>query len=89
MIRAAESIARGSNKDGPRRRLRIEGVLLHTSDSCGLSISIGALATISGRLGSKAKKYVESGEFRGLDLSRIPLASKEAILVAVAALPQG
>lgn len=88
-IRTAESVARGSNKDGPRRRLRIEGVLLQTIDSCGLKVTIGALAMISGRLGSQAKKYIDSGELRGLDLSKLPLPSKEAILVAVAALPQG
>ena len=89
MIRTAESVARGAHMDGPRRRLRIEGVLLQTIDSCGLKVNIGALATISGRLGSHAKKYVDSGEFRGLNLSKIPLPAKEAILVAVAALPQG
>src|SRR6266436_4634469 len=89
MIRTAESVARGSHMDGPRRRLRIEGVLLQTIDSCGLEVSIGALAVISGKLGSHAKKYIDSGELRGLDLSKIPLPSKEAILVAVAALPQG
>jgi hypothetical protein len=88
MVRAAELVARGGNKDGPRRRSRIEGVLLQTIDSCGLSVRIGALATISGKLGGQAKKYIDSGEFRGLDLSEIPLASKEAILVAVAALPE-
>jgi hypothetical protein len=88
MIRTAESVARGNNKDGPKRRLRLEGVLLQTIDSCGLKVSIGALATISGRLGGHAKKYIDSGEFRGLDLSKIPLPAKEAILVAVAALPQ-
>jgi hypothetical protein len=86
-IRTAESVARGSNKDGARRRLRIEGVLLQTIDSCGLKVTIGALAMISGKLGSQAKKYVDSDELRGLDLSKIPLPSKEAILVAVAALP--
>lgn len=88
MIRTAEFVARGGNKEGPRRRLRLEGVLLQTVDSCGVKIGIGALATISGRLGSQAKKYIESGEFRGLDLSKVPLPSKEAILVAVAALPE-
>lgn len=88
-VRTAESVARGSNKDGPRRRSRIEGVLLQTIDSCGLKAIIGALAMISGRLGSHAKKYIGSGEFRGLDLSKVPIPSKEAILVAVAALPQG
>jgi hypothetical protein len=88
MIRTAESVARGGNKEGSRRRLRLEGVLLQTVDSCGVKIGIGALATISGRLGSQAKKYIESGEFRGLDLSKIPRPSKEAVLVAVAALPE-
>jgi hypothetical protein len=52
-----------------------------------LKVTIGALAMISGKLGSQAKKYVDSDELRGLDLSKIPLPSKEAILVAVAALP--
>jgi hypothetical protein len=85
-IRTAESIARGSNKEGNRRRLRIEGVLLQTIDSCGLKVTMGALAMISGKLGSQAKKYIDSGELRGIDLSKIPLPSKEAILVAVAAL---
>jgi len=86
-IRTAESIARGSNKEGNRRRLRIEGVLLQTIDSCGLKVTMGALATISGKLGSQAKAYLDSGEFRGLDLSKFPLPLKEAFLVAVAALP--
>jgi hypothetical protein len=86
-IRSVEPIARGSNKEGARRRLRIEGVLLQTIDSCGLQVTIGALAMISGRLGSQAKKYVASDELRGLDLSQIPNLSREAILVAVAALP--
>jgi hypothetical protein len=87
MIRSAEVIARGSGKEGARRRLRIEGVLLQTIDSCAVKVSIGALATISGKLGSQAKRYIESGEFRGLDLSEIPSLSREAVLVAVAALP--
>lgn len=88
-IRAAESVARGSNKEGARRRSRIEGVLLQTIDSCGLKATIGALAMISGKLGTQAKKYIESGDFRGIDLSEIPSASREAVLVAVAALPEG
>jgi hypothetical protein len=87
MIRSAEAVARGAGKEGSRRRLRIEGVLLQTLDSCGLNVNIGALATISGKLGSQAKKYVESGELRGMDLSQISSLAREAILVAVAALP--
>lgn len=86
-IRTAESIARGSNKEGNRRRLRIEGVLLQTIDSCGLKVTMGALAMISGKLGSQAKHYIESGELRGIDISKFPLPSKEAILVGVSALP--
>jgi hypothetical protein len=87
MIRSAEPTARGSRKEGPRLRLRIEGVLLQTLDSCGLKATIGALATISGKLGTQAKGYIESGELRGLDLSSLPPYAKEAVLVAVAALP--
>ncbi len=88
MIRSAEPSARGSRKEGPRLRLRIEGVLLQTVDSCGLKATIGALATISGKLGTQAKGYIESGELRGLDISKFPSYAKEAVLVAVAALPQ-
>lgn len=88
-IRSAEPFARGGNKEGSRRRLRIEGAMLLTLDSCGLTVTLGALAMISGKLGSRAKKYVESGELRGLDLSGIPAPSREAVLVAVAALPGG
>jgi hypothetical protein len=87
MVRSVEPTARGSKKEGARLRLRIEGVLLQTLDSCGLKVSIGALATISGKLGAQAKGYIESGELRGLDLSGLTPYAKEAVLVAVAALP--
>ena len=87
MIRSAEPTARGSRREGPWLRSRIEGVLLQTIDSCGLTVSIGALATISGKLGTQAKSYIERGELRGVDLSTIPSYAKEAVLVAVAALP--
>lgn len=88
MVRSVEPTARGSKKEGARRRLRIEGVLLQTIDSCGVNSAIGALATISGKLGAPAKSYIDSGELRGLDLSELPLPLKEAVLVAVAALPK-
>lgn len=87
MVRSPEPTARASRKEGPRVRLRIEGVLLQTLDSCGLKATIGALATISGKLGTQAKDYIESGELRGIDLSGLASYAKEAILVAVAALP--
>jgi hypothetical protein len=88
-VRSAEPVARGGSREGSRRRLRIEGVLLQTINSCGLKATTGALAAISAKLRTKkAKKYVESGEFRGLDLSQIPPFAREAILIAVAALPE-
>jgi hypothetical protein len=89
MIRSPEQIARGSGREGARRRLRIEGVLLEAMNSCGLPVITGALATISSRLGTRsARRYLDSGEFRGLDLSTIPGSLREAVLVAVSALPQ-
>lgn len=85
-VRSPEPIARGTGESA-RIRLRIEGALLQTIDACGLPVTIGALAMISGRLGSQAKKYVERGEMRGLDLSTLAIALREAVLVAVAVLP--
>jgi hypothetical protein len=87
-LRAPESIARGGNTDGARRRLRVEGVLLEAGDSCRLKVTVGALASISSKLGTKsAKAYLEHGEVRGLDISDLPKEAREAILVAVANLP--
>jgi hypothetical protein len=89
-IRSAELSARGSNKDGPRRRLRVEGVLLEASHSWNLPVTMGALGTISSKLDTKrAKKYLESGQFRGLDLKSLPGARREAVLVAVGLLSKG
>lgn len=87
MVRSVEPTAQGSKKEGARQRLRIEGVLLQTVDSCGIKASIGALAKISGKLGTQAKDYLKSGELRGIPLSGIPPCEKEAVLVAVAILP--
>ena len=84
-IRTAEPISKSNNTGATP--LRIEGVLLQTLDSCNLAVTLGALATISGKLGTQAKRYIESGKCRGLDLTKIQPARREAILVAVAALP--
>jgi len=87
-VRSAEQIARGGNREGSRRRLRIEGVLLQTIDELGIPVGLGGLAAISSRLGShRAKRYIESGDFRGLDLTNLTSIAREAVLVAVAALP--
>jgi hypothetical protein len=86
-VRFPESSARPTAKEGPRRRLRIEGVLIEGSNARGLHLYTGALATISKGLRSKAKEYLESDDLRGLDWSKIRDASRrEAILVAAAAL---
>jgi hypothetical protein len=87
MVRSVEPTAGGSKREGARLRLRIEGVLLQTTDSCGVKTTIGALATISGKLGTQAKEYLDSSELRGIDLSEIPSGEQDAVLVAVAALP--
>lgn len=86
MVRSVEPLARSSRKEGPRQRLRIEGVLLQTMDSSGLSASTGALATITSSLGASAKGFLESKECRGLDLSNLHEYTREAVLVAVSAL---
>ena len=80
-------MARGGGKEGPKKRLRIEGMLLLTMDACGLKVTIGPLAMISGKLGSRAKKYLEAGEVRGIDLSKLSTEDREAVLVALSALP--
>jgi hypothetical protein len=88
-VRFPEPFAQGRTKEGTKRRLRIEGVLLEAIDSRGLRLTTGALATISAKLGTKqAKKYIDSGELRGLDLSDVSPLAREAILIAVAALPR-
>ena len=63
-------------------------MLLEASDSCGVKVTIGALAKISAQLSTRsAKEYLKSGELRGLDISKLPTEAKEAVVVAVASLP--
>lgn len=88
-VRTAEPIAK-VNGDGARRRLRVEGVLLQALHSCGVEVLACGLATVGARLAigtAKAKTYLEGTEVRGIDISKLPTAAREAILVAVAALP--
>jgi hypothetical protein len=90
VVRFPEFSARGGNKEGARRRLRIEGVLLEASCAYGLPARGAVLANIGAKLGSKqAKKYLGSGDLRGLDLSPLPEYAREAALAAVTALPEG
>jgi hypothetical protein len=87
-VRYAETFGRQSVRESDFRRCRIEGVILEASDSKGLKIMTGALASISKNLGTKAaKRYLESSDLRGLDWSRYPAKNiREAILVGASAL---
>ena len=87
-VRFPESFGRSGNRDASRRRCRVEGVVLEAAHSRGLAVLTGALATIGAKLGTKKpKKYIESAELRGLNLSSLPDQRIEAVLIAVAQLP--
>lgn len=89
-VRYPEPSGRGGNRDSARQRSRVEGVVLEAAHSRGLPVLTGALTTIAAKLGTKkAKKYVDDAELRGLDLSSLPPPRREAVLVAVAQLPEG
>lgn len=89
-VRSAEAIAK-TNTDGARRRLRVEGVLLQALHSRGVQVVACGLATVGARLGisrTEARAYLDGTEVRGIDISKLPGHAREAVLVAVAALPQ-
>lgn len=88
-LRVAERTARPSNKDGPKRRLRIEGVALEVAASNGLPATTAALPDVGPMLKTdraKPKAYLEKKDLRGLDWSKYCVEAREAILVAVAML---
>ncbi len=86
-VRFAEAFRPKGAKGDSGTRSRIEGVILEAANSVKLPVITGALKTISSRLGSQsAKKYLESDDLRGLDWSSVSKNSKEAILIAAAAL---
>jgi hypothetical protein len=68
-------------------RARIEGVAIEAASSLNLPVISGQLGTISAAMGSRrAKSYLETGDLRGIDLSKKSANRAEAILAAVAAL---
>ena len=85
--RTSERGQRAVDEIGANARLRIEGVVVESLHSRGVSVETGALQAVASRVGSKsaksAKAYLEQGDFRGLDLSKHPSERQEAILVAV------
>jgi hypothetical protein len=71
------------------RRARVEGVISEALASKNIPVGVGSMQQIASRLHSKsAKRYVESGEFRGLDLSEKSDLLREAIIVAASMLEE-
>jgi hypothetical protein len=88
-VRFPEAIGIGGARNSARERSRVEGVVLEAAHARGLRVLTGSLATIAAKLGTKkAKKYVESNEFRGVDLTALPAPRREAVLIAIAQLPR-
>jgi hypothetical protein len=85
-VRFPETTGRGHVRMFPR--IRVEGVLVEALASSKLtSLVCGPLKTISSSLDSeRAKKYLEEGDLRGIDLQGLPANTQDAVLVAVAAL---
>jgi Holliday junction resolvasome RuvABC endonuclease subunit len=73
------------------QRARLEGVVAAASAAAGVDVFCGSLQQIGSAIGSKRPKaYIETGEFRGIDLSKKNKHIQEAILAAAAALtPSG
>jgi hypothetical protein len=86
-LRTMEPIARGAGQESARRRARMEGVIMESTDSAGTGLFAGALTTIGRQLNSKHPKGdLAQATLRGLDWSRRTPLQREAILVGVAAL---
>jgi hypothetical protein len=77
----------GANKSEAKARCRVEGVALEAASSRGKPVITGTFNSITKRLGSEsAKSYLQSGDFRGVDLEEYPQYVQEAIMWACAAL---
>jgi len=88
-VRYAESFNPYKEGNSGRLRCRIEGVVLEALASKAIPVVTGSLATISAKLGSGAKKYLDRKDYRGLDWSKLKKNRREAVLAAVANLPKG
>lgn len=89
-IRLPEGNARASNKPGSRNRMRVDGVLLELAGTLRLDVVSGGLGAFSGAFGSTAREgkrtIAEGAEFRGLSLTKLTGAMREAIYAAVSGL---
>jgi Holliday junction resolvasome RuvABC endonuclease subunit len=86
-VRYPEPSARPGKVTSAHRRVRIEGVILEAAHSKGIEVLTGALVTIKSQLKTDSPKaYIGTGQFRGLDCSRLTTNSREAVLMAATAL---
>jgi len=86
-VRYPEPSAPKSNVTSTNERIRVEGIILEALASKGVKSMTGALKTISSEMGSKsAKSYLTNDTLRGLDWKGKPKNTREAIMVAVAAM---
>ena len=70
-----------------RQRLRVESVLLAASSEAGIKIIQGPLATLGRLLGVKsAKTLLDSDDYCGINLEKMPTPKREAILMSVSLL---
>jgi Holliday junction resolvasome RuvABC endonuclease subunit len=75
---------------GSLARARVEGAILAAAASKGLEVRTGQIQQIKSRVGSRrAKEYIQTGQFRGVDLGGIPEKRREAVLTAVSGLGHG
>ena len=85
-VKYTEPTARSSG-DGPRRRARIEGVILQRMDEAGMLTLGAAYNVISPRLGTNsAKQFMDDENYRGMHWADVTPLLKEAILAAAAAM---
>lgn len=86
-IRYPEPSARQGKPTRTHIRVRMEGVVLEAIQSKSLPVLTGALTTMRAELETdSAKAYVDTGQFRGLDCSSLTENTREAVVVAAAAL---
>ncbi|WP_143392811.1 crossover junction endodeoxyribonuclease RuvC [Fimbriiglobus ruber] len=86
-VRYPETNARTKHVVSAHKRARIEGVILEALSSDNIPVLTGPLVTMSSHLGTEsAKKYVDTGEFRGLNCSEMDSNLREAVMVAAAVL---
>lgn len=89
-VRLAESFGAQGGRASDRVRARIEGSIMTAAALVGVRVFAGALQGIASALGTKggSKKYLELDDLRGLDWGELDKKTREAVLVATAALEQ-